>query len=188
MRFILAVLLVSLTFTDAHPQQVPPREIELKLLPVDVTDGVPTGFTFVLTNVSNEDLRVPPPNIDCSNPTPQGTLWLQESWVPVSGDGMGKGMGICDRGGVYPKPPVTIEALTRTWTMLRPGESLRVTASSKELHYDFGLPGTYTFFAKYIPPQLSPDEELLLSDSGIVIPRQTVTSPDQHYVKPPSQP
>ena len=63
MRFILAVLLVSLTFTDAHPQQVPPREIELKLLPVDVTDGVPTGFTFVLTNVSNEDLRVPPPTL-----------------------------------------------------------------------------------------------------------------------------
>ena len=71
--------------------------------------------------------------------------------------------------------------------MLRPGESFRVTASSNELHYDLGPPGTYTFFAKYTPPQLLADAERLLSDSDIVIPRQTVTSREQRYIKPPSQ-
>lgn len=165
-------------------EEAPVPEIRLELLPIHIIDGVPRGFTFVLTNVSNGDLRIPPPDIDCGNPTPRGTLWLNESWVPISGIGLGKGVGICDFGGVYPMPTLTLSELTKTWKVLHPGETFRISADKDALHYEAVLSGSYIFSARYSPPQLSTEVKRLLSQSGIVIPGQSVATPEQHYVKP----
>jgi hypothetical protein len=70
--------------TTSKPE--PPRGIELSLLPMDLVNGAPQGFTFVLTNVSSGGLRIPPPDTDCSNRTPHGTIRLEGSWVPLAQD------------------------------------------------------------------------------------------------------
>jgi hypothetical protein len=176
-----ALLLPTRALTQGRPS---PAEIRLELFPTKIVSGVPTGFTFVLTNVSNGDLSIPPPDIDCGNHTPRGTLWLGESWMPATGEGLGKGIGVCDFGGVYPKQKLTLAELTKTWKVLRPGESFRVVVDSDGLHYDTSRSGTYSFSARYSPPQLSPEAELLLSQSRIMIPRQTIATPSQRYAKP----
>jgi len=167
----------------------PPREIELSLLPMDLVDGVPQGFTFVLTNISSGDLRIPPPDPDCSNRTPHGAIRLQESWTPLASHGLGLGTGVascCGGGGAYPPPQLTLLQLTSKWTVLRPGESLRITVDSNSLRLkpsSSSSPGTYTVSAMYIPPQLSSEAQRLLFQAGIVIPQQNAVTSAQHYEK-----
>ena len=84
---------------------------------------------------------------------------------------------------MYPIPPLTVSSLTRKWVLLRPGESLRVPANWP-LGSGLVLSGTNTFSAKYLPPQLSREAERLISEAGIVIPRQKVETTEQRYIKP----
>jgi hypothetical protein len=196
MRACLLLFLLVFLISPANmwPQLVtskpePPREIELSLLPMDLVDGVPQGFTFVLTNVSSGDLRIPPPDIDCSNRTRHGAIRLQDSWTPLASQGLGLGTGVisCGGGGVYPVPQLTLLELTRNWTVLRPGESLRITADSNSLRHkpsSQSSPGTYTVSAMYIPPQLSSEAQRLLFQAGFVIPQQNAVTSEQHYEKP----
>ena len=166
------------------PEQPSPAEIRLELFPENFSSGVPTSFAFVLTNLSNGDIGVPPPDVDCGNRTPRGAILLEESWMPASGNGLAKGSGICDFAGFSPRQKLTLVELTKTWKVLHTGESLRVVANSVELHYDASSPGIYTFSARYSPPQLSPEAELLVSQTGIKVPRQVVKTPAQQYTKP----
>jgi hypothetical protein len=169
--------------TTSKPE--PPRGIELSLLPMDLVNGAPQGFTFVLTNVSSGGLRIPPPDTDCSNRTPHGTIRLEESWVAIGpGLGIAKGVASCGGGGVYPAPQLTWLELTRKWTVLRPGESLRIAANNLSLGHKPSSPGAYTVSARYIPPQLSSEAQRLLFQAGIVIPRQNAVSSERHYEKP----
>ena len=163
------------------PEQPSPAEIRLELVPENSASGVPTSFAFVLTNLSNGDMSVPPPDVDCGNRTPRGTILLEESWMPASGDGLAKGSRVCDFVGFSSRQKLTLAELTKTWKVLHTGESLRVVADSVELHYDASSSGTYTFSARYSPPQLSPEAELLVSQTGIKVPRQVVKTPAQQY-------
>ena len=71
-------------------------ELSLRLQPEKLEDGVPQAFTFVLTNVGSEDVRYPLPDIDCSNPSPKGSVWRDESWEPSMGaTGLAKAKGYC---------------------------------------------------------------------------------------------
>ena len=193
MRALLLYFLLSFLLSPANiwsqlvtSKPEPPREIELSLLPMDLVDGVPQGFTFVLTNISSGDLRIPPPDPDCSNRTPHGAIRLEEAWVPLSSPGLGiaKGVGSCGGGGAYPPPQLTLLELTSKWTVLRPGESLRIIANNNSLGHKLSSPGTYTVSAMYIPPQLSSEAQRLLFQAGIVIPQQNAVTSEQHYEKP----
>jgi hypothetical protein len=196
MRAFLLCFLLGFLISPANmwPQLVtskpePPREIELSLLLMDLVDGVPQGFTFVLTNVSSGDLRIPPPDItDCSDRTPHGTIRLEEAWVPLASPGLGiaKGVASCGGGGGVrsPAPQLTLRELTREWTVLRPGESLRISTNNNSLGHKPSSPGTYTVSAMYIPPQLSSEAQRLLFQAGIVIPQQNAVTSEQHYEKP----
>ena len=185
-RALAFAFFIALSLRAPLPQQerAPLPEIKLEMVPVNIVDGVPTGFTFVLTNVSNADLYLPLPDIDCGNRTPRGTIWLAESWAPLSGDGLGKGNAACDFGSVYPSPQMTLEGLTKSWKLLHSGEALRVSADESALHFNPAGSGTYTFSARYTPPDLSPDAQRLLSQSGIIVPKQIATTPDQQYARP----
>ena len=103
-------------------------ELRVTLEPGPAEGGVPDTFTFHLLNVGQKDLRIPEPNVDCGNATINGSVWLNESWQPARGDGLGKGMGFCDIGGTSrPSPPIT--KIARTWHLLKPGESLYIRAT-----------------------------------------------------------
>ena len=143
-------------------------------------------FTFVLTNVSGRDISIPPLEFDCSNPSQKGFIRFQWAFVPVNGDGNGIGSGISScgpGGGIHPVPPVIVRSLRRNWTLLHPCESLRVPANWAP-GSGLMLSGSYTFSASYSPPKISSEAEYLLSEAGIVIPRQKVETPKQHYGKP----
>ena len=182
---LFACLMLLPTRLWSQPEQAMRPEIRLELVPAAFADSVATGFTFVLANVSGRDISIPPPEFDCSSPSPNGFIRFQWVFVPVnSRTGIGSGTGSCGAGGgVYPMPPWTVSSLTRKWVLLRPGESLRVRANWP-LSSGLMLSGTYTFSAKYFPPQISNEAERLISETGIVIPRQKVEATEQHYIKP----
>jgi hypothetical protein len=178
------LLVISLNGPRCQKAQAPSAEIALEMFPQSTVDGVPTAFSFVLRNISSAEIYIPPPNIDCGNPTARGSIWLSESWVQASGDGLWKGKGSCDFGGVYPSPAMTLAGLTSSWKRLQPGESVEITADQKALHYDVAKSGTYVFSAEYLPPNLSVEVRQLLSGSGIAVPTRIVRTPDQRYVGP----
>jgi hypothetical protein len=87
-------------------KEEPESELSLRLQPENLVDGVPQAFTFILRNFSNEDLRLPVPEIDCGNVNWRGSLLLDETWQPSAGGaGWGKGKGFCDRGELYTGRP-----------------------------------------------------------------------------------
>jgi hypothetical protein len=131
---------------------------------------------------ANDCIHLPQPGIDCSNPTSQGAVWLNESWQPSTGTGLGKGFGTCDFGGPS-QPPVSVIELAKRWTLLRVGESVYITASSNSLHYETSKPGIYTFSATYLPPMLSNENRLRLKGVGIVVPEQKAFSESIQYRK-----
>jgi hypothetical protein len=183
---LLACLMLIPKRIWSQPEQAMPPEIRLVLIPTAFADGVATKFTFVLTNVSGGDISIPPPEFDCSTPSPNGFIRFRWVFVPVNcdGKGIGSGIGSCGPGGsIYPRPALTVGSLTKNWASLHPGESLRVPANWP-LGFGVMLSGTYTFSARYLPPQLSSEAERLLSEAGIVIPRQEVETPEQNYVRP----
>jgi len=183
MRAVQRVLLTSFLLSGSILAAAKSRpELSILLQPENVVDGVPQAFTFVLTNISDQDIHLPQPDIDCSNPTSQGAVWLNESWQPSTGTGLGKGIGTCDFGGTS-QPPVSVIELAKKWTLLRVGESVYITASSNSLHYETSKPGIYTFSATYLPPMLSNENRLRLKGVGIVVPEQKAFSENIQYRK-----
>jgi hypothetical protein len=159
-----------------------PPELSVMLEPGPLVSGVPVTFTFHLRNVGQKDLRIPEPNVDCRNPTMNGSVWLNESWQPSTGNGLGKGSGVCDfAGSDLPSPPFMDVA--RKWRLLKPGESLYIRAVQAQLHYDSTNPGAYTFSAVYLPPSLGKEQERVLQDAGIAVPRHKAMSASLHYKK-----
>ena len=178
-----SLLVPGLVFSQSETAIGKPKpEVSLLLQPEKVVEGVPQAFTFVLTNISGEDLRLPEPDIDCGNPTSQGAIWLDESWQPTNGTGLGKGLGTCDFGGSS-LPPVPVTERAQKWRLLRTGESIYITASCFRLHYETPKPGTYTFSATYLPPLLSSEDLQLLKRVGIVVPQQKALSASIQYRK-----
>ncbi len=182
---LICLMLIPVSIWSQLNQAMQP-EVTIQLLPTSFADGVPTGFTFVFTNVSGRDISIPPPEFDCYTPPSNGFIRFPWTFVPANGDGtgIGAGLGSCGpEGSMYPVPPLTLSNLTERWTALHPGESLRIPANWP-LGFGVMRPGAYTFSATYFPPKLSSEAERLLSQARIVIPRQKVEMPEQHYSRP----
>ena len=187
----LALLLPMLTAPVLLGMQVESRpvvasvktsELNLVLEPGLIVDSVPVSFIFHLVNVGEKDLRIPEPYVDCGNATTNGSMWLNESWQPSTGTGLGKGTGICDFGGSgLPSPPIT--EVAKKWHLLKPGESFYLEANQAGLHFDSSNPGVYTFSAVYLPPSLSDSQVRDLERAGIAIPRWKATSANLRYEK-----
>lgn len=170
----------------SEPDRATQPEIAIELLATSLADGVPTGFTFVFTNVSGGNLSIPPPELDCITPSSNGFIRFPWKFMPANGSeqGIGAGLGSCGPGGgMHPTPPMTISSLTEKWIVLRPGQSHRFPANWP-LGFGVLRSGAYTFSAEYVPPRLSSEAERLLSEAKIVVPRQKAETPEQHYAKP----
>jgi hypothetical protein len=183
MQVLLFTILVAPVAAQAQTQgsdTVQHSELSVILEPEDIVGGMPQAFSFHLVNVGPKDLRIPEPSLDCSNATANGSLWLNESWQPPVGNGLGKGSGICDFGGSgLPSPPIT--ELARKWRLLKPGQSLYIRATRVQLHYEATKPGLYTFSAVYFPPLLGRQEVQLLNEAGIAVPRLKAASASVQY-------
>lgn len=173
--FTLALLMTPalLSAQTSHPHPSP--NLALRLQPGKLVDGFPTSFTFVFTNITHHDVRMPKPSNCGSSET--GTVDLRVSETPPQDSGMGGGCG----SGTTDLPPMRIQA--KSWPALKPGHSLRATYSLKQLFfYDYG-PATYEFSAEYTPPVIPPDDQQALTAEGIDFPRSRLTSPHLIFVK-----
>ena len=78
-----------------------PPELSLILDPGPLVGGLPQAFTFHLRNIGQTNLSIPEPNVDCGNATTSGSVSLNESWQPATGNDLGTGLGVCKFGGPY---------------------------------------------------------------------------------------
>lgn len=146
-------------------------KLELRLQPDKVRHGVPQGFTFLLVNISDHDVRVPMPATQCDDYY-FGDIQLQLTFVPLKanfskpGNGCSKGYG----GGQ------TILDRAKSWKLLHPGESITVHAGRKQLLYQSNRAGSYEFWATYTPANLSAADQMTLTDGGIDYPQQKLIS------------
>ncbi len=178
LQLILAFLSITLLQVGAAKGE---PQLELKLSVEQLKAGVPQHFTFTLTNISDNEIRLPDPDLGCEKSTRRGSFWLDESWISLSGERFKVG-GVCDAG-YYPSSSTTLIDSVKKWRLLKPGESLIVMGDEHEFHYEMSRPGIYLFSGVYFPPYLSDEERASLRQEGIVIPTQTTKSGQLQYTK-----
>ena len=132
------------------------------LQPGRTVQGIPVDFTFVLTNISDHDVRLPKPLIQCSS-VPTGTLWLRVSFKPLHPqDEPQTGHG-CVADFLYQPILKRVEE----WQVLHPKESLALARPTAELQGYLDAAGTYEFWAEYTPPFIKPEDQTTLHEAGI---------------------
>ena len=176
------IMLAAQTENRIASRKAQTPELSLILEPGPVVDGVPVSFVFHLINVSQRDFRIPDPYVDCSNATPNGSFWLNESWQPPAGPGLGKGGGSCDFGGSGLRPPPITET-AKHWHVLKPGDSFYLQATQSRLYFHAAKTGVYTFSAVYLPPALTESQIEALEEEDVAIPHQKATSASVQYEK-----
>lgn len=65
----------------------------------------------------------------------------------------------------------------KQWKALKPGESLTVTLSRRELFHVEDEPGSYGFWVEYDPPPFSAQDQLALTQAGIDVPNARLIRP-----------
>lgn len=80
-----------------------------------------------------------------------------------------------------PLPPMRVQA--KSWPVLKPGHSLRVTYSLQHLFLYDHAPATYDFSAEYTPPVIPLYDQQALTAEGIDFPRSSLTSPHLIFIK-----
>jgi hypothetical protein len=160
--------------------QEKPSNLELRLHPKSIVNGVPQAFRFDLINNSGGDIRLPRPAIHCFFYPDSGTISWHVSFTPNSAiysSGSGHGCG----GGAYDVSPIL--AREKTWVILHPRQRLTVAAGKNLLFYDDKPPGTYEFWATYSPPRINADERKVLLGAVISFPQDETATPHIRFVK-----
>jgi hypothetical protein len=134
----------------------------LRFYPIGASGGVPQGFSFELINVSDHEVHVPAPTVECTDGL-SGYILLNLDLKPDDGKWVGGRGCAVDRGGPWP----SILDRAKSWKLLRPGETLTVKRFRNTLLFDDSRAGTYAFWAEYVPPTVSPLDASLLRGSGI---------------------
>ena len=153
--------------------------LQLRLEPKDIQMGVPKAFTFVLVNISDHDVRVPMPVVDCGYIDSTGSLQLQLKFIPLGlvhtkgGTGCGGSIG----------SSFDILLAVQGWKLLHAGKSLSIEASKSRLLYEEQNAGTYEFWAAYKPPTISEADQATLRQAGIDFPHDVLTSAHITFVK-----
>jgi hypothetical protein len=172
---IISGFLLSLSLLAAQQQS---QHLELQFRSEALQDGLPPGFTILLVNKSDHDIRVPKPIVDCAA-IDGGVIGMsfrftpKRPWKPRNGYGCAADQF---------NPPPILERV-HGWQVLRPGESLRVTDSPAQMHCECKAPGKYEFWAGYDPPHLPAEDEAKLDEADIDFPRSALESAHITYVK-----
>jgi len=166
---VLVLASLTLCAQDAGRKQSP--NIELHLHSGELINGLPETFTFIFENVSDHEVRLPPMT-PCFPGRYVGRIKLNLDFSPLHPPIRGGGGG-CGGGGSH-APKLLDQA--KAWKLLRPGESLSVTFSRKQLFVIQEAPGHYDFWAEYEPPQFSAEEQAMLEKAGIDFPRAPLAS------------
>jgi hypothetical protein len=170
---------VFLTVGRAQTSDTPkPGDLEFRIEAEDGKDGLPQSFTFVLTNRSSHDIRIPTPAVQCFN-SYNGYFQLFLEFTPAQpgGDGEGQGCG----SGLYDWP--SIAERVKKWKIVQAGETLQVKAGREQVFLTEHRPGTYDFWATYQIPSIAPADQKELEAMGIDFPRRVLQSNHLRFVK-----
>lgn len=133
--FTFAILsLVILLAANNAPTAGEPRRsnLELRLQPEATRDPIPHVFRFEIVNISDHEVHVPSPAIQCEDSF-DGALYLKWRFTPLASGAPASDGGGCagDRFGEW--PPI-LERM-QTWKVLQPGESFTVAADRAHPYY-----------------------------------------------------
>jgi hypothetical protein len=172
------VLALTALLGSAQPAASTRAHLELRLEPEDLRVGFPETFAFLLVNTSQHDIWLPPvPIVDCDS-TLYGAICL-EVVTPPGGQGISRG---CPGNVLHGH---AILDRVQTWKVLHPGESYRLEAGNERALYSGDAPGTYTFWARYVPPEISLEDQQILRQRGIDFPHGPLTSRRHVFRKTP---
>lgn len=164
---IVVILLVPVGVAAAQNTPVVKPDLELRLKPGKLLNGVPETFTFELVNISDHDVYFPKPKADC-NSALNGSIWLQLDFTPAQFNNRGSGF-VCveDQVGL----PAIMHRV-KDWRPLHPGETISQTLDQRELHFDDKGSGRYVFWAEYHPPTIDQRDQSTLQQAGIDFPQK----------------
>ncbi len=166
----LATTLIAGTSPQA-PGAQQSGNMELRLQADAVERRVPQGFTFLLVNRTDHDVRVPMPTVGC-NDSFNGEINLKLVFTPLKPGQLGVGGGCaCD---TFDWPPIMDRI--KSWRILRAAETISLKATRNQLHYDGQQPGKYEFWGTYSPPYIDPSSQKTLQEAGVDFPRQVLTT------------
>jgi len=180
-RKLIAVALLTFgnVLTSAQEPTALRPELELILQPDAPSQGLPPGFTVLLLNKSNHDIRVPTPVVDCQSGY-TGVMGVSFRFTPQKPlRSIGRGYGCAADKFNWPQ----ILERAQEWTVLHPGTSLSVRDTIGLMHCECKAPGKYEFWADYLPPNVSPEDKEVLSKAGIDFPHAPLESAHVIYMK-----
>lgn len=174
LAFRTAMLLNSSLWGMAqNPPALPSVNLELHLQARVSADGIPQALNASIVNVSNHDVHLPTPSIMCGDVV-YGTFRLNLNFKPLGGEESNIGSGCFND---YSYSP--IRNRIKTWKVLRPGESLELMDDRLPTQ----VPGSYDYWASYLPPGMPKTDAQLLQNDGIDFPRTSLQSSHVQYVK-----
>lgn len=170
--FVLAAVASAQDLSPAKPT------LALHLDPGKLHKGLPVEFTFELVNISDHDVHVPKPGVDCVS-SEDGYIWLELRFTPAKPNFSGSGFGCA--AGITDLSPILRRA--QDWQVLHPGEAMRQTVRHNELNYDGKGAGRYEFWAEYHPPAINSQDQGALRDAAIDFPREDLKTSRLIYTK-----
>jgi hypothetical protein len=164
--------------------QVPVRKrsnVELRIRPSELINGVPGTISFVFVNIADHEVRIPP----VSRCIPAGryaaAVKLGFEFAPLRPPTTGGISGGCG-GGVDHLPGILEQA--KSWARLKPGASFTVSYKRTELFVYEQAPGGYEFWGEYQPPTLTTEDITALEHSDIDFAREPLRSPHLRFSRP----
>jgi hypothetical protein len=119
---VLATALLRVTGAQ-KPDAPGSGALELRIHPDRVEQGVPQGFTVVLVNKTNHDLRVPIPTIQCEDSF-NGDILLRLRFRPLKAQPAEGQQGCANDNEIW--PPI-LERI-QNWKIVHSGDTLTVNA------------------------------------------------------------
>jgi hypothetical protein len=157
-----------------------PANLLLFLQAKEVRMDMPQVFGFVLVNISDHVVLIPPnPNVECTDLS-RGSLWLRLNFTPFTHEVPRLGSGcVADYGIGLIRSPSVLDRV-KAWKVLHPGESLSFDIPK---NFEEQRAGTYQFWVEYQPPHISTDDQATLRQAGIDFPHDALTSAHITFVK-----
>jgi hypothetical protein len=155
-----------------------PPDVELRIAPGELVQGVPGSISFVFLNTSDHEVRIPPVSPCVGRYS--GTIKLRLEFSPATPPSPGKGGG-CGAG-LSHQPGILEQA--KSWSKLKPDESFTVSYKRAELFVFEEAPGSYELWGEYFPPKLTAQELAVLEHADISFPCQTLRSAHLQFNRP----
>jgi hypothetical protein len=169
------VLLSLAAFQIAGAQS---SSVKLQIEADDLVNGVPERITFVFSNFGDFEVKIPLLSPCIGRETGRVVLMLKFTPLDPQGTGVGGGCG----GEIDHPPPIFEQA--RTWKVIPPHSSYKISYKRSELFVTEERPGVYEFRGEYRPPPLTGNDTLTLEEAKVEYLRQTLVSEPLRFSRP----